>query len=146
MRLKHSVSLAILLFLLNFFLCSLVIAETHDQKNLIVEEMTALDAAFKKTVDAVIFNKPENIVTAYDEFKKIRLEANAALKDGKITLSRNQNLFKRFVHFDKRFQRETAKLIRAAEKNNMTIIKMQTSKTLSLCSQCHKIFRDGTQP
>lgn len=146
MRLRHSGSLAILLFLLNFFFCTPVIAETQKQKNLIAEEMAALDTAFKKTIDAVIFNKPENIVTVYDNFKKIRLEANAELKEGKITLSKNQNLLKRFVHFDKRFQRETAKLIRAAEKNNMTIIKMQTGKTLSLCSQCHKIFKDETQP
>lgn len=146
MRLRNLVSFAILLSFTIFSPCNPVIAETQNQKTLITEEMAALDTAFKKTIDAVIFNKPENIVTAYDDFKKIRLEANTELKEGKITLSKNQNLLKRFVHFDKRFQRETAKLIRAAEKNNMTIIKMQTGKTLSLCSQCHKIFKDETQP
>ncbi len=146
MQPRYLILFVILLFILNFSICSPVTAQEKEQKNLIVQEMAALDAAFKKTIDAVIFNKPQNIVTAYDEAKKIRLEANAALKEGKITLSKNQNLSKRFFVLDRRFQKETSLMIRAAQKNNMTLFKMQTYKIMDICSQCHKIFKKESQP
>lgn len=135
MRPSHLVLPAIMLLL---FLCIPAIA---DAQNLILEEMAELDSAFEKTIDAVIFNRPRDIVTAYGNFKKIRLETNAALKQGKITLPKNRKLLKRFAAFDERLQQETEKLVKAAEKNNMTILQIQTGKMLSLCYQCHKIFK-----
>lgn len=146
MRPRYLVLFVILVFILNFPLYSPVIAETQEQKNLIAQKMIALDTAFKKTIDAVIFNKPQDIVAAYDDAKKIRIEANAALKEGKIKLQKNQNLSRRFFVLDRRFQKETSLMIRAARKNNMTMVKMQTHKMMDLCSQCHKIFKEEAQP
>ncbi|MCE5194637.1 MAG: hypothetical protein LLF28_04155 [Nitrospiraceae bacterium] len=134
----------ILLILTVIFFSGISISDAQQQGSdaLVIREMAALDKAFKTTIDAIVFNKPEIIAPAYEEVHKIREEVETRLKSGQqITLSKNQNQFKRFVRLDNQFHRETEILVNASKKKNMITVQQQMQKMLKLCIKCHSVFR-----
>lgn len=117
-------------------------AEKQESQNLIQKEMTALDSAFKSTVDAVVLNEPGRIAPAFEGVNKIREEVEHAVKVGaKITLPKNQKRFREFVKLDDKFHRNLEVLLKAAKKNRMEDVRKQTHRLLDACVRCHSTFR-----
>jgi len=116
--------------------------EQQESKNLIREEMIALDSAFKVAMDAVVLNQPGRILPAFQETNALRVEVERAVKGGaKIGLPRNQKRFREFVRMDNKFHQDLELLFKAAKKNNMGLVQRQTHRLLDACIRCHRIFR-----
>ena len=117
-------------------------AEKPESQSLILKEMTALDSAFKATVDAIVLNEPQKIPPAFNEVNSVREQVEHAVKGGaKLTLPRNQKRFREFVRLDDKFHHELAALLKAAKKKDMMAVRRQTHKLLDLCVRCHMVFR-----
>jgi hypothetical protein len=83
--------------LFSIFLSTLLIGiSTWGQGvNLVKEEMIALDAAFKKIIDAVVLDNMKIIKPALHDLHEAREEVEKAVKAGqKITLQKNQDKVK----------------------------------------------------
>lgn len=116
--------------------------EQQESRNLIREEMIALDSAFKVAMDAVVLNQPGRILPAFQETNALRVEVERAVKGGaKIELPRNQKRFREFVRMDNKFHQDLELLFKAAKKNNMGLVQRQTHRLLDACVRCHRIFR-----
>ncbi len=117
--------------------------ERSETQDLLKREMAALDTALKTTIDAVVLNEPARISPSFEEVTKIREQVEHAVKTGaRIKLPRNQKRFKEFVRLDNKFHRELDVLLRAARKNNMSVVQRQTHRLLDGCVRCHTIFRN----
>jgi len=117
-------------------------AEKQNAENLILKEMVALDKAFKTTIDAVVLNRLDKIVPAFEDAHRVREEVEKTVKGGKkIALPKNQERFKMFVGLDNRFHKEVEILIESAKKNHIGRVQKQTNRLLGLCVRCHAMFR-----
>jgi len=130
-------------FLFCFLLISISFAaEKQEADNLLLKEMAALDKAFKATLDAVILNQPGRVAPAYEEVEKIRKQMEQHILAGKkITLPKNQDLFKVFIRMDNRFHRDVEVLVEASVKGNMRTVQRQTYRLMQHCVKCHYLFR-----
>ncbi len=110
--------------------------------NLVKEEMIALDAAFKKIIDAVVLANMKIIKPALKDVHEAREEVEKAVKAGqKITLQKNQDKFKEFVELDDKFHEEMELLAKAAEEGNKNLVLKQTHKLLDACVVCHEGYK-----
>jgi cytochrome c556 len=110
--------------------------------NLVKEEMIALDAAFKKIIDAIVLGNMKIIKPALKEVHEAREEVEKAVKAGqKITLQKNQDKLKEFVELDDKFHEEMEVLAKAAEEGNKNLVLKQTHKLLDACVVCHEGFK-----
>lgn len=117
-------------------------AELHEAENLILKEMAALDGAFKVTIEAIVLNQMESIAPAFEDVRKAREEVEAAVKKGaKISLPKNQKLFREFVRLDDRFHIELEKMLDAAKEKKSRVVKRQAHKLLDACVGCHETFK-----
>ena len=116
--------------------------EQQESRNLIKEEMIALDSAFKVTVDALVFNEPGRILPAFEKTNELRVQVERAVKGRtKIVLPKNQKRFREFVRLDNKFHRDLELLLKAAGEKNMAAVQRQTHRLLDACVRCHRIFR-----
>ncbi|HBG92517.1 MAG: hypothetical protein A2X54_03780 [Nitrospirae bacterium GWF2_44_13] len=117
-------------------------ADKEAPQNLIIKEMVALDKAFKTTIDAVVLNRLDKIVPAFEDVHRVREEVEKTIKEGKkIALPKNQERFKLFVSLDNRFHKEAEILMESAKKNHIGRVQKQTNRLLGLCVRCHTMFR-----
>ncbi len=121
-----------------------VLGQTKPKRetNLIKEEMIALDAAFKKIIDAVVLDNMKIIKPALKEVHEAREEVEKAVKAGqKITLQKNQDKLKEFVELDDKFHEEMEVLAKAAEEGNKNLVLKQTHRLLDACAVCHEGYK-----
>ena len=112
------------------------------EMNLVMEEMMALDPAFKTIIDAVVLGNMKIIKPALVEVHEAREEVEKAVKAGqKITLQKNQDRVKEFVELDDKFHEEFEALEKAAEAGNKKVVKDQIHKLLDACVVCHERFK-----
>ncbi len=117
--------------------------EEQESKNLIQREMTALDAALKVAVDAIVLNDLQRIFPAFQEMDSLRAQREETVKGGtRIALPRNQKRFKEFLRLDNKFHHDVDLLLKAARKNNLGAVQRQTHVLLDACVRCHRIFRN----
>jgi cytochrome c556 len=110
--------------------------------NLVKEEMIALDAAFKKIIDAVVLGNMKIIKPALKEVHEAREQVEKAVKAGqKITLQKNQDKLKEFIELDDKFHEEMEVLAKAAEEGNKNLVLKQTQKLLDACVVCHEGYK-----
>ena len=110
--------------------------------NLIMEEMTALDQAFKTIIDGVVLGDMERIKPAmmgvYEALERIE----RALKAGqKVILPKNQGQIREFIRLDDQFHSDLEDLTRAAETGQRKVVKNYAHRLLDSCVVCHEKFR-----
>ena len=134
--------ISIILFSIFFGTLLIGISVRGQAVNLVKEEMIALDAAFKKIIDAVVLANMKIIKPALKEVHEAREEVERAVKAGqKITLQKNQDKFKEFVELDDKFHEEMEVLAKAAEEGNKNLVLKQTHRLLDACVVCHEGFK-----
>ncbi|MBI4949777.1 MAG: cytochrome c [Deltaproteobacteria bacterium] len=118
----------------------------HDQAavttaNALIDEMRALDAAFRDIVSGVAVNDGHKVLLAIETLHGSMEKTRHALHAGEVKLSRNPHKMKEFEKFDKEFHGELEALARAAERDDRKVMASLTKKLLDGCVRCHGEFR-----
>jgi len=113
-----------------------------EEVNLIMEEMTALDQAFKTIIDGVVLGDMERIKPAMMGVYEARERIERALKAGqKVILPKNQGQIREFIRLDDQFHSDLEDLTRAAETGQRKVVKNYAHRLLDSCVVCHEKFR-----
>ncbi len=128
-----------------FLLVVIALVGQHMAKgemNPVIEEMAALDLAFKTIIGAVILGDMEVIHPALSKVREAREGLEGAVKTGyQISLPKNQNRLGEFFRLDSQFHIDLAELSAAAETGQKKVIRNLTHKLLDECVGCHERFR-----
>ena len=117
-------------------------AKPGAETNLIVEEMAALDQAFKTIIDAVVLGDMQRITPALMGVTEARERVEKAVKAGqRILLPKNQGQFREFLKLDEQFHVELEELSKAAETGQKKVVKNYAHKLLDACVVCHEKYR-----
>jgi cytochrome c556 len=113
-----------------------------EEVNLIMEEMTVLDQAFKTIIDGVVLGDMERIKPAMMGVYEARERIERALKAGqKVILPKNQGQIREFIRLDDQFHSDLEDLTRAAETGQRKVVKNYAHRLLDSCVVCHEKFR-----
>lgn len=116
-------------------------AEDKDIVNPLIEEMRALDCAFKEVVSAVATGDGNRVNRSIDSLRGLKEKTHKAIESGMIKLPKNHHRVKEFLKLDIRFHTELELLAKAAHKNNQRRMLMLTKKLLDGCVNCHRVFK-----
>ena len=117
-------------------------AKPGAETNLILEEMAALDQAFKTIIDAVVLGDVQRIRPALMGVTEARERVENAVKAGQqILLPRNQSQFREFLKLDEQFHINLEELSKAAETGQKKVVKNYAHKLLDACVVCHEKYR-----
>jgi len=110
--------------------------------NPLVEEMMALDSAFKTIIGAVILGELEAINAALSKVRDTREGMERAVQGGyQVSLLKNQNRLGDFFKLDSQFHIGLEELSGAAETGQKKVVKNLTHRLLDECVGCHERFR-----
>jgi hypothetical protein len=117
-------------------------AKPGAETNLILEEMAALDQAFKTIIDAVVLGDMQRITPALMGVTEARERVEKAVKAGqRILLPKNQSRFREFLKLDEQFHAELEELSKAAETGQKKVVKNYAHKLLDACIVCHEKYK-----
>jgi cytochrome c556 len=112
------------------------------ETNPILEEMAALDPAFKTIIDAVVLGDMQRITPALMGVTEARERVERAVKAGqKILLPKNQSQLREFLLLDEQFHVDLEELNKAAETGQKKVVKNYAHKLLDACVVCHEKYR-----
>ena len=112
------------------------------EMNPVLEEMAALDSAFKIIIGAVILGDLGAINPALAKVQDAREGLQGAVKAGyQISLPKNQNRLGDFFILDSQFHIDLEELSAAAQTGQKKVVKNLTHKLLDECITCHERFR-----
>jgi hypothetical protein len=112
------------------------------EMNPLLEEMAALDSAFKTIIGAVILGDLEVINPALSKVRDAREGLEGAVKTGyQISLPKNQNRLGDFFKLDSQFHIDLEELSGAVETGQKKVIRNLAHKLLDECVGCHERFR-----
>jgi len=109
--------------------------------NALIDEMRALDAAFRDIVSGVAVNDGHKVLSAIETLHGSMEKTRHALHAGEVKLPRNPHKMREFEKFDKEFHGELEALARAAERDDGKMMISLTKKLLDGCVRCHGEFR-----
>ena len=113
-----------------------------EERNLVREEMAALDSAYKTIIDALVLGDMQLINPELGKAQDARERLKEAVKTGyKILLPKNQNRIADFVNLDNQFHVDLAELSSAAQTGQKKVVKNLAHKLLDSCVACHERFR-----
>lgn len=107
----------------------------------LLEEMTALDAAFREIVSAVALNDTEKVHGAIESLHGAMEKTHEGMHAGTVTLPKNAARSKEFIERDEKFHEKLDALDRATRRNNQREMLRITKQLLDGCVQCHQTFR-----
>lgn len=117
-------------------------AKPGAETNFILEEMAALDPAFKTIIDAVVLGDMQRITPALMGVTMARERVEKAVKAGqKILIPKNQSQLREFLYLDEQFHIDLEELGRAAETGQKKVVKNYAHKLLDACVVCHEKYR-----
>ena len=112
------------------------------EMNPVVEEMAALDSAFKTIIGAVILGNIEQINPALSKVRDAREGLERAVKAGyQISLPKNQNRLGDFFTLDSQFHIDLEELSSAAGTGQKKVVRNLAHRLLDECVGCHERFR-----
>lgn len=112
------------------------------EMNPVLEEMAALDSAFKIIIGAVILGDVEVINPALSKVRDSREALEGAMRTGyQISLPKYQNRLGDFFKLDSQFHISLEELSAAAETGQKKVVRNLTHKLLDECVGCHERFR-----
>ena len=109
--------------------------------NPLIEEMTALDAAYRDIVSAVALGDTSNVRKALESLHGTMEKTHEGMHAGTVTLPKNTARNKEFTDRDLKFHDKLDALDRAAGHNNQREMLRITKQLLEGCVQCHQMFR-----
>jgi len=109
--------------------------------NPLVEEMTALDAAFRNIVSAVALGDTEKVLGSIESLHGAMEKTRDGMHAGTVILPKNASRIKEFTERDARFHAKLEALDRATRRNNRREMLRITKQLLDGCVQCHQTFR-----
>jgi len=109
------------------------------ERNLILEEMTALDRALKTIIDAVVLGDMQGIIPALTEVTEARERVEKAGQ--KILLPKNQSQFREFLRLDEQFHIDLEELSKAAQTGQKKVVRNYAHRLLDSCVVCHEKYR-----
>lgn len=116
-------------------------AATQPSANPLIEEMRALDAAFREIVSGVAVGDGHRVLSAIETLHGSMEKTQHALHAGEIKLPRNPQKVKEFEKFDKEFHGELEALAKAAERGDGKMMASFTKRLIDGCVMCHGEFR-----
>lgn len=109
--------------------------------NPLVEEMRALDAAFREIASGVAVGDGHRVLSAIETLHGSMEKTQHALHAGEIKLPRNPQKVKEFENLDREFHGELEALAKAAERDDGKMMASLTKRLLDGCVRCHGEFR-----
>ncbi len=109
--------------------------------NPLIEEMTALDAAFRDIVSAVALGDTEKVHRAIESLHGAMEKTHEGMHAGTVTLPKNAARIKEFTERDAKFHEKLDALDRATRRKNQREMLRITKQLLDGCVQCHQTFR-----
>jgi len=114
----------------------------ESETNLILEEMAALDRAFKTVIDALVLGDMQRIPPALKEVAEAREKVEQAIKTGqKILLPKNQSQLREFLRLDEQFHVDLEELNKSAQTDQKKAVRNYAHKILDACVVCHEKYR-----
>ncbi|MBI5492306.1 MAG: cytochrome c [Deltaproteobacteria bacterium] len=110
--------------------------------NPLLEEMFALDSAFKEVVSGVALGDGPRVLKAIETLHGKREKTVEALHSGEVKPPKNADKMKEFEGLDSEFHSDLETLAAAASKNDTGAMVSTTKKLLDGCVNCHKTFRE----
>jgi cytochrome c556 len=109
--------------------------------NPLIEEMTALDRAFRDIVSAVSLRDTDAVHKALEPLHGTMERTHEGIRTGTVTVRKNAGSIREFKRMDIAFHAKLEALGRAARhKNNKELLRI-TKLLLDGCVQCHAKFR-----
>lgn len=115
--------------------------EDRNAPNPLLEEMRALDSAFREAVSAVATGEGERVYRSLEPIQGLREKTHHAIESGMIRLPKNQHRLKEFLKLDMKFHTELDLLLKAARRNNQRKMLLLTKRLLDGCVNCHRVFK-----
>jgi cytochrome c556 len=109
--------------------------------NPLIEEMTALDAAFRDIVSAVALGDTERVHGAIESLHGTMEKTHEGMHAGTVTLPKNAARTKEFAERDAKFHEKLDALDRATRRKNQREMLRITKQLLDGCVQCHQTFK-----
>ena len=109
--------------------------------NALIDEMRALDSAFRDIVSGVAAGDGPKVLSAIETLHGSMEKTQRALHAGEVKLPRNPQKMKEFEKFDKEFHKELEALARAAERDDAKMMAAIAKRLLDGCVRCHGEFR-----
>ena len=117
-------------------------ANPGTETNFILEEMTALDRAFKTVIDALVLGDMQRIPPALKEVAEARERVEKAISAGQmISLPKNQSQFREFLRLDEQFHIDLEELSKAAQTGQKKVVRNYAHRLLDSCVVCHEKYR-----
>ena len=107
----------------------------------LIEEMVALDSAFRNIVSAVALGETDKVHAALETMNGAMEKTHEGMHAGTVTLPKNASRSKEFMERDGKFHEKLDALDRAARRNNQREMLRITKQLLDGCVQCHQTFR-----
>ncbi len=107
----------------------------------LLDEMHALDAAFRKIVSSVALGDSDEVARIINTMHVSRERTEEALDAGKITLPRNRDKSALFRKKDAEFHADMRMLEKTAVKGDRESMIKITQRLLGRCADCHATFR-----
>lgn len=116
-------------------------ATVQSGANPLVEEMLALDRAFREIVSAVSLGDTDAVHTALEPLHGTMEKTHKGVHAGTVILRKNPGLITEFKRMDMAFHAKLEALGRAAHHKNKKEMLRITKQLLEGCVQCHTKFR-----
>ncbi len=123
---------------------SLLAHENHvhgSEANPLIEEMTALDSAFREVVSAVALGDGPKVHRALESMHGSREKTHEGIHAGSVKLPKNNQRLADFVKMDKQFHGKLEALAKAGQLNDQKQLLTLSKQLLDGCVQCHQVFR-----
>lgn len=114
---------------------------TNSAQDPLIEEMTALDSAFRDIVSAIALGNNEQVRKALESMHGAMEKTHVGIHAGTVTLRKNASRIKEFIERDQAFHEKLEALDRAARHENEREMLRITKQLLDGCVQCHQRFR-----
>jgi len=116
-------------------------ASSQQPDSALIQEMAALDNAFREIVSSVAVGSGERVIKAIEPMHGTMEKTQEAVKSGAVKIRKNQNKTATFIKMDKDFHTNLEVLVAASKKNNQKLMAATTKKLLDGCIACHQMFR-----
>ncbi len=138
---KSAVLAALLLPLFSHDPAAVAVEQGNGAATALIEEMMALDAAFREIVSAVALGNGKAVMESIETMHGKKEHTEEALHAGKITLPKNPDKLTLFRRLDSEFHADLRMLENAARKDDRDRMVEITQRLLGRCVTCHDTFR-----
>jgi cytochrome c556 len=112
------------------------------ERNVVQTEMQLLTTVLENAVRAVGMGDVSQVAGALHRLEEAKHATEAALKDGRYALPRNNDQLPAFLGMDGAFHGQLEAMVEASRANDVPAMARAIGGTLTACDSCHALFRD----